>query len=193
MNKLNINAIAVAISLAFATGAMAQNMSKDEHKGRMDSIAAEYKSAKARCGSFAANAKDICMAEATGNEKVAKAELEAGYKPTQKTHYEARVARAQADYSVAREKCDDHAGNVKDVCVKEAQAAQIAAKASAKAQMKTTDANKVAAEKTADARKDAAADKRNADYAVAKEKCDAFASDAKDRCMTEAKTRYGKS
>jgi hypothetical protein len=34
-------------------------------------IVAEYKSAKAHCGSFASNAKDICMAEAKGKQKVA--------------------------------------------------------------------------------------------------------------------------
>lgn len=204
MNKFNISAIAVAIGLAFSFSAMAQTMSKDDYKSRMDTIAADHKSARADCNAFSANAKDICLAGAKGREKVAKAELEASYKPTQKNTYDARVARAEADYTIAREKCDDHAGNVKDVCVKEAKAAQTTAKANAQAQMKTADANKVANEKTTDAqktandksavaRKEAAADKRDADYAVAKEKCDAFASDAKDICITNAKARYGKS
>jgi hypothetical protein len=35
---------------------------------------------------------------------------------------------------VAKEKCDDKAGNEKDVCVKEAKAALVRAKADAKAQ-----------------------------------------------------------
>ena len=111
------------------------------------------------------------------------------------------VAKAQAAYSVAKEKCDDKADNDKKVCVKEAKAAETRAKADAKAEMKTADANKSANEKStaarkeakqtgADARKDAAADKRSADYAVAKAKCDALAGDAKDRCMNEAKARY---
>jgi hypothetical protein len=204
MNKFNITAIAVAIGLAFSAGAMAQSMSKDEYKVHKDSIVAQYDSAKAGCDSFAGNAKDICMAEAKGKEKVAKAELEARNKPTQTTRYQARVARAEADFAVATEKCDDQAGNMKDVCVKEAKAAETAAKANAKAQMKTADANEIADEKSsdarakankksADAREDAAADKRDADYAVAKEKCDAFASDAKNQCIASAKARYGKS
>ena len=114
-----------------------------------------------------------------------------------------RVARADADYSVSIEKCDDMAGNVKDVCVKEAKAAAVAAKADAKAQMKTTNANKEAAatsagasnkarEQGAEARKDAASDKRDADYAVAKEKCDGFAGDAKTNCLNQANARFGK-
>lgn len=52
MNKLNISMITMAISLAFSTGAIAQNMSKDDYKAGKDKIAAEYKSAKAACDSF---------------------------------------------------------------------------------------------------------------------------------------------
>ena len=144
MNQFNIGTITVAIGLAFSAGAMAQSMSKDEYRAGKDGISAEYKSAKANCSSFSGNVKDRCKAEARGNEKTAQAELEFRYKPTDKARYEARVAKAQADYSVAKEQCDDKAGNVKDVCLKEAKAAQIAAKADAKAQMKISDANKVA-------------------------------------------------
>ena len=149
MNKLNITAIAVAIALAFSAGAMAaQGMSKDEYKGGKDKIAADYKSAKAGCDSLLANAKDVCMAEAKGKQKVAKAELEASNKPSDKTRYTVSIAKAEADYAVAKEKCDDKAGNDKTICVKEAKAAEARAKADAKAQMQTSDANKPAKEKS---------------------------------------------
>ena len=42
----------------------------------------------------------------------------------------------EADYKVAMEKCDDKAGNLKDVCIKEAKAAMKSAKADAKANKK---------------------------------------------------------
>jgi hypothetical protein len=204
VKKLNISIVAAAIGLAFSFGATAQSVSKTEYKAGTDSIVAESKSAKASCDSLAANAKDVCMAEANGKEKVAKAELEARYKPSEKTRYDARVAKAQADYSVAKEKCDDKAGNEKDVCVKEGKAAEIRATADARAQMKTSQANKAANETSgearmkadeqgANARKAAAEDKRDADYAVAKEKCDVYAGGAKDYCVNQAKTRFGKS
>jgi starch phosphorylase len=90
------------------------------------------------------------------------------------------------------EKCDDKAGNDKDVCVKQAKAAETRAKADAKANMKVAKAGQAATEKSSAARKDAAEDKRDADYAVAKEKCDKFSGDAKDRCLNEAKARFGK-
>jgi hypothetical protein len=114
------------------------------------------------------------------------------------------MARADADYVVAKQRCDDMAGNVKDVCMKEAKAADLAAKADAKAQMTTAKANEKAAassakannparEKGADARNDAASVKRDADYAVAREECDVYSGDAKTNCVNDAKARFGKS
>ena len=183
----------VAVALAFSGAAFAaQGISKDEYKAGKDRIAADYKAAKASCGSLAGNAKDICVAEAKGREKVAKAQLEADYKPSDKNRYDVSVAKAEADYAVAKEKCDDKAGNDKDVCVKKAKAAETHAKADAKANMKVAKAGQVAGEKSADARKDAAEDKRDANYAVAKEKCDKFSGDVKDRCLNDAKARFGK-
>ena len=82
---------------------------------------------KAACDALSGNAKDVCVEEAKGKEKVAKAEAEAAYKNTPKAREKARVARADAAYEVAKEKCDDLAGNAKDVCVKEAKAAHVKA------------------------------------------------------------------
>lgn len=203
MNKHNIKVIALAIGLAFSGGALAEGMSKDSYKAGKERIEAEYKAARSACTSLSGNANDICVAEAKGGEKIAKAELDASYKPTSKSHYQARVAKAEADYAVARERCDDLAGNTKDVCVKEAKAAETSGIADAKAQMKVSDAdrsfneksakarNKAIAEST-EARHDASEDKRSAEYGVAKEKCDTYAGGAKDQCLAQAKARLGK-
>jgi hypothetical protein len=203
MKNIRFNVVALAITLGFGSAAMAQTMSKEQFKTARDSIAKDHKSAKAECDSFSANAKDICMAQAHGNEKVAAAELDAANNPSANATFKVRVARADADYVVAKEKCDDRAGNVKDVCVKRAKATEVAAKADANVQMKTANANdraidtsikanNKASEKGAEARMDAESDKRDADYALAKEKCDAFASTAKSTCLNEAKLRFGK-
>ena len=200
MKKSTITAIATAIGLSFSAAAMANTMSKAEHKAAKEKIEAEYKSAKAGCDRFTANENDVCMAEAKGTEKVALAELEAAYQPSTKASYNIRIAKAEATYSVANEKCDDFAGNKKDVCVKKAKAELTAAKADAKASMKTADAKKDAAKARGEANKeinaahqDAAVDKRDADYAVAIEKCDALAGNNKDVCVDKAKRRFGKS
>jgi hypothetical protein len=204
VNKLNSVAIAVAIGLAFSAGAIAQTLSNDQHRLARDRVDADYQAARAACESFAGNARDVCRLKATGKESVAKAELEAARKPSNEASYKLLLARAEADYSVANEKCDDMAGNVKAVCQKEAKAREVADRADAKAQLKISNANDKALqasarandkadEKAADARKDAASDKRDAEYAVAKEKCYAFAGEAKSSCMSRAKARFGKS
>ncbi len=203
MNKFNTTAIAVAIGLVFSAGAMAQSLSKDAYKAVEDRIAAEYATAKATCDPLSGNAKDICIAEAKGKEKVAKSELEARNEPTADNHYKALAAKAEADYAVASEKCDDKAGNDKDICVKEAKAVETRVKADAEAQMKISDANQEASEKSAEAgmkaraegteaRQEATTEQVDANYAVAKAKCDSLASDDKERCVDEAKAKYGK-
>ena len=168
-------------------------MSKDAHDAAFKSAAAQYKTDKEACKSMTGNAKDVCMEQAKGKEKVAKAEADAAYKSTPKARESARIAKADADYNVAKEKCDDLSGNQKDVCVKEAKAMHVKAKADAKVDRVAADSRNASAEKTAEARKDAAEDKRDADYKVAIEKCDSLAGAAKDTCVRNAKMTYGKS
>ena len=187
MKNINISAVALAISLALSTGAMAESMSKKQYKALDKKIDAEYKLAKKSCDSLSGNAEDICEAETKGKRNLAKAELTYNYNPTAKTLYKARVAKADADYSVAIQKCDDKDGNVEDVCVKEAKAVKVQETAAAEAQMKTTKADAVAIEKSSDARADAEKDMRDANYAVAKEKCEALDGKAEDLCMSDAK------
>lgn len=202
MMQLERSAVAVVLGLALFGTARAEGMTKAEHKAGEDRIDAEYTAAKNGCGTYAGNAKDVCVAEAKGKANVAKAELLASYEPTAKHAKDVRVARAEAAYAIASERCDDKAGNDKDVCVKEAKAARTHALADADTRLTTTEANAEANEKSAaagakaaetkfEARKDAATDNRAADYAVAKEKCDALAGEAKDRCVSDAKVTFG--
>lgn len=177
-----IKTLALAAGLALSFGAAAQTLSKDQYKSAKDSIAADYKAANQACASRSGNARDICKADASGKQSVARAELEAQYKPSEKAGYEVRIAMAQANYAVAKEICDDKAGNVKDICLKEAKAAEVTARADAKARLKSTEARNEASSAT-----------RDADYAVAKEKCDTYSGDARSSCMNEAKARFGKS
>jgi hypothetical protein len=139
------------------------------------------------------NRKDVCEAQAKGKEKVAKAELEANYKNTDKARYDARVAKADADYDVAKEKCDDLSGNRKDVCVKEAKAAHTKAQGEAKVARADAKTMRTASTKRADVRQDAREDTLEAQYKAAKEKCDALNGAAKDRCVEDAKARYHQS
>src|SRR4030095_6494621 len=130
MSKLMI-ALFVAAGLGFAGSAVAQTyspkatstpMSKDSYAMAKKNADAQYKIDNDACSLLNGNAKDICVAEAKGKDNIAKAEAEAAYENTPKARQNARVAHAQARYNIAIEKCDDLAGNRKDVCVREAKA-----------------------------------------------------------------------
>ena len=185
-------ALLAAAGLCLAGGGHAQTMNKDQRDMAVKSADAQYKQDKAACDGLSGNAKDICVEEAKGRLKVAKADANAAYLNTPKARENARDARAEATYEVAKEKCDDAGGNARDVCMKEANAAYVKAKADAKVDRVAADTRKDSAEKTTDARREAAADKRDADYKVAIERCDALAGAAKDACVRDAKARYGK-
>lgn len=195
MNK-TLFALFAAAGLCFAGAAGAQTTAPHDKAARDQAIKsadAQYKADKDACRSLSGNAKDVCMQEAKGKEKVAKAEAKSAYEGTPKARENARLAHAEAAYDVAKEKCDDLAGNQKDVCVKEAKAQYTKAKADAKVDRVASDASQDAMKKTAEARKDAAEDKRDAEYKVAIEKCDSLAGAAKDSCVHSAKAKYGRS
>ena len=183
MNTLQHCKSALAVAALFAaSGVFAATMNNADYKAGKDRISADYKADKAACDSFSGNAKDICVEQAKGKESVAKAELEANYSGKTADFAKVAVAKADANYAVAKEMCDDKGGNAKDVCVSEAKAAHTKELADAKL-------NK----KVGEARSDAVQDKRDADYKVAAEKCESLAGDAKAACLSAAKQRFDKS
>jgi len=195
------HALSLAAALAVSPSALAAGMTKAQHQAAEQGIEADYKAGKGACDARTGNAKDICVKEAKGREQVAKAELLAKYEPTPAHRNAVLVAKADAAYAVSVERCDDLAGNPKDVCVKEAKAAKVAATSEAKVLLETykadTEASEASAAATgkavaadAEVRQEATADRLAADYAVAKEKCDALAGDPKTRCLDDAKVRF---
>ena len=190
---LSIAGTASAQTYAVRTTSPSTPMTKDTYAMAKKEADAQYKIDKDACSSLSGNAKDICVAEAKGKDNVAKADAEASYANTPKARETARVAHAKATYDVSIEKCDDLAGNRKDVCVKEAKAAFVSAKANPKVPRVAVDTRNDAPAKHAHATEEASADKRDADYKVAIEKCDALAGAAKDACVGNAKAQYGKS
>ena len=195
MQKPMIAAL-VAASMYCAGVGIAQTprapMTKAAYAHAVKEADAQYKSHQEACKALSGNAKDICAAEAAGNQKVAKADAEAAFRNTPKAREKARVARAEANHKIATEKCDDLAGNPKDVCVKAAKSALVKAKADAKVDRVAADTSQEAASEQAAARKDAAEDKRAAELKVALEKCDALAGNAKDACVNTAKARFAR-
>jgi len=189
--KTSLMAFAVAAALGYSSIGVAA-LSKDERKAEEERISTAHKTAANQCDSLKGNAKDICVAEADGVKKIATADLEAREKGTVKAQTAARIARVEADYAVAKERCDDLAGNVKDVCVMDAKAALARGKADAKMERESREANRAAGERIADAQQAASRETAQAEYKAARERCDRYAGDAKDRCVSDAKAHFVK-
>jgi len=160
----------------------AQAITKAEYDSGKDRVAAQYKADRAACDALKHNEKDVCVEQAKGKEKAGKADLEYAYSGKEADRISALEAHADANYDVAKERCDDLSGNGKDVCVREAQSTHTAALADAKA-----------IKKIGEARKDAAEDKREAAFKLAMAKCDALAGGAKASCVAGVKADFSKS
>ena len=180
-HSLSFKTTLLFAALLAMSAAQAANITKADYSAGKTTITAQYKTDKAACASQTGNAKDICMQEAKGKEKVARAELEYSYTGKAKDAIKVREAKVDADYMVAKQKCDDLSGNPKSVCVTESKSART--KGMADAKMK---------KEIGEAKVDAAQAKRDADYKVAIEKCDAMAGDAKTACVASAKSTFGK-
>lgn len=176
-----LQAALLCMSLLTVSAAHAQTISKPEYKSGKTRISETYKTDKAACKTQAGNAKDVCHEEAKAKEKVALAELEYSYTGKAADRNKVQVVKAETAYAVAKERCDDLAGNAKNVCVQEAKSVEQKALADAKL-----------GKEIGEAKKDAAAEKVDADYKLAIEKCDALAGDAKTNCVAAAKSKFGK-
>ena len=168
----------IVLGLAVPTLAIAVTMTSADYSAAKSKASADYKAAKAHCDTMKGNDKDVCVAEAKAAEKKAKAEAEAQYKNTDKARRDARIDAAEADYNVAKAKCDALKGSEKRACVKDAKAVETKAKADAKAD-----------QKVADARQDANEDKADANRKAALERCDTLTGAAKDQCVANANAR----
>lgn len=172
-------ALALGLSLAAAGAAQAANFSRAVYAGAKDDIQAAYKAEREACDSLAGNAKDVCVEIAKGHEKVALKRLAFDHSGRAEDELDWMTAVYEARYDVAREHCDDLAGDAKDLCVREAKTARDKAKADVKL------AGKLHA-----AIGDAEQARLKADHKLAKARCDALAGDAKDVCEASVKARY---
>lgn len=130
-------AVGVTAGIAAATlwlpGGASADMTQSEFEERKERLDATHDVARLKCATYSGNARDICVAEARGRDKVARMELEERYKDTPKARYNVRMARAEAEYDVAKTRCDERAGPQKKLCLEEAKAAFARDKADAAA------------------------------------------------------------
>jgi hypothetical protein len=182
MKKIFNTIFAGLVALTFMTVAhAADDVAKANFKAAKENAAKTYRAARERCDLLSGHGKDVCIAEAKAEEKRSNANAKAQYENTSKARMKARIAIAEADYAVAKEKCNAHTGNAKDVCIKEAKADYTKAKVDAKS-----------SKEIGEIKSDAAQEKRDADYKVELEKCDSLAGPSKDACVAAVKSKFGK-
>jgi hypothetical protein len=127
----------VAGLMALSSSYGADKMSRDEYKAAKDKIEADFKAGKDACKDLKDNAKDVCLKEAKAKEKVAIAELDYKNSGKDSDRIKAEKVKAEQDYAVAKERCDDKSGADKSACKAEAKAAEKKAMANIKAEKKT--------------------------------------------------------
>jgi len=122
----------IVAALATGSAVFAAAMSPSEYSHEKAHLATVFQAEATACADYSGNQKDICKEKASGKDKVARAELEYQFtgKPADRTKL--AVAKADADFALAKERCDDKTGKLKDVCRDEAKAAHTQALVDAK-------------------------------------------------------------
>ena len=85
---------------------------------RKDIASANYDVAKTKCDNLRGNDKDVCVAEAK-SAKVAAVEDASAYNKIADVRKEAAEDKRDAEYKVAKEKCEALGGAAKDSCLKQ--------------------------------------------------------------------------
>jgi hypothetical protein len=134
----------VALLAASSALALAAPMTKGDYKAGKKRIAAEYEAERQKCGVRHGNDLSLCVARAHGERDVANAELEAAYKPSPRTNYDAALARSKAAFGVAKDECYQQQEPARKPCLANAKAARDKADAEAKAVRKASAAEEAA-------------------------------------------------
>ncbi len=176
--------LATAVSSSFAAAPTA-NLNHDPatYRNVTQKAAADYKMAAAKCTGMSGSAKSICMEEAKVVRAHAEADAIAQYNNTTAGRAKARIALADADFSLAKAKCADMTGADKDSCMATATSVHTAAVADARADRAATSA----AVDTGPVTTTAAAS-RDATKAAAIDKCAQIAGGSKTGCLIDNRT-----
>jgi hypothetical protein len=123
---------ATAFGISTAVESPRSLMSPVDYGAAKKAIEAEIRVSLSGCRDKEGLDKEVCKAEARADERVRKADLEAQYRGTVAAAADAKLARAKAQYEVAKVKCSDQRSEDKLSCLKSARAEKAKALAEAK-------------------------------------------------------------
>jgi hypothetical protein len=123
---------ATAFGISTAVDSPRSLMSPVDYGATKKAIEAQARTALEYCRDREAQEREVCKAEAKAEERVRKADLEAQYRGTVTSVTDARLARAKAQYEVAKVKCAEQRSEGKISCLRSARAEKAKALAEAK-------------------------------------------------------------
>jgi hyperosmotically inducible protein len=185
MKLLIATLLATAAGASFAAPTFALNHDPATYRNATQKAAADYRDAIAKCDTMSGNGKDVCVAEA----KLARTETEAKalskYSNSPASREKARTNLAEAEFTLAKARCDGKSGADKDDCMNNAKSVHTAALADAKADRSSAAGKGATAAATGGLV--AGTDTRDPAKAAAVDKCAQAAGDAKTACVIETK------
>jgi len=128
MKKILSISLAALFSTSFAVAQAADN---DAYKAAKDKAESDYKVAKDNCKSLKGNAEDICKEEAKVAEARAILDATRQHQNMPKDVDKAQRKLADAEYDLAKERCDDMSGSAKSACKSDAKSTHKTALANA--------------------------------------------------------------
>jgi osmotically-inducible protein OsmY len=185
MKTLIATLLATAAGASFAAAPTAAlNHDPATYRNVTQKALTEYRAAVAKCDSMNGNDKDVCMAEA----KLARTRTEydalSQYNNTASGRANARTNVANAEFALAKAKCDGKSGADKDSCMNNAKSVHTAALADAKAGATTSTTTATSAGSSGGS---GSTGSSAAGAQAAADKCAQAGGDAKTGCLVETK------
>lgn len=123
---------ATAFGISAAVDSPRSLMSPVDYSAAKKAIESDIHAAMAKCRGEDTRSRDICRAEARADEMVRKADLEAQYRGTVAAAADAKLARAKAQYEVARTRCSEERSEDRLSCLRSARSEKAKALEAAK-------------------------------------------------------------
>ena len=184
MKSLLATLLATAAGATFAAAPTAAlNHDPATYRNVSEKATTEYKAATAKCDARSGNDKDVCMAEAKASRARTESDAIAKYNNSEKGRASARAKVAEAEFDVAKAKCDAMSGADKDGCMDNAKSVRTAALADAKAGREGS----TAVGASGSAGLVASTDTKDPVKAAAVAKCDQAAGGSKTGCLVDSK------
>ena len=194
MKTLIATLLATAAGASFAAAPTAAlNHDPQTYRNLTQKAESEYRAAAAKCDAKSGNDKDICMAEARLVRTRTEADALSKYNNTAAGRARARTNLADAEYELAKAKCDAKSGADKDSCMDNAKSVHTAALADAKAERTATTSGNTSSGASSGGSQASGGglvtgtDTRDPAKAAAVDKCAQMGADAKTGCLVETK------